>query len=55
MNYVYFNRRRPCDSSRESLDVDYSELQRPQNPAAIMTQNLVVEIRQAVDEAKPKG
>lgn len=53
--FLFKSNRRPCDSSRESLDVDYSELQRPQNPAAIMTQNLVVEIRQAVDEAKPKG
>lgn len=36
-------------------DNDYSELIRPQNPEAIMAQNLVVEIRQAVNEAQPKG
>lgn len=58
--FVYFDvfkffRRRTVDSaSRESLS-DYSELLRPLNPAAIMTQNLVVEIRQAVNEAQPRG
>lgn len=52
-------------SSRESLD-DYAELNHNQrhhrqlsasssNPTAIMTQNLLSEIRQAVYEAQPKG
>lgn len=44
-----------ASSSRESLD-DYAELShRGTNPTAIMTQNLLVEIRQAVYEAQPKG
>lgn len=44
-----------ASSSRESLD-DYAELNhRGSNPTAIMTQNLLVEIRQAVYEAQPKG
>lgn len=44
-----------ASSSRESLD-DYAELShRGSNPTAIMTQNLLVEIRQAVYEAQPKG
>lgn len=54
-----------ASSSRESLD-DYAELghrsglHQPlsasnSNPTAIMTQNLLVEIRQAVYEAQPKG
>lgn len=47
------SRHRGDGTSRDSSD-DYSELQRPQNPAAILTQNLVVEIRQAVNEAQPK-
>lgn len=45
-----------ASSSRESLD-DYAELSHrsSNNPTAIMTQNLLVEIRQAVYEAQPKG
>lgn len=45
-----------ASSSRESLD-DYAELNHrtSSNPTAIITQNLLVEIRQAVYEAQPKG
>lgn len=55
-----------ASSSRESLD-DYADINHHQqqhhrqlsasssNPTAIMTQNLLVEIRQAVYEAQPKG
>lgn len=50
----FFSRRTGDGASRESSD-DYTELNRPQNPAAILTQNLVVEIRQAVNENQPKG
>lgn len=52
--YFCFSRRTGDGASRESSD-DYTELNRPQNPAAILTQNLVVEIRQAVNENQPKG
>lgn len=49
------NRRGGSDnSSRESCD-NYAEISRPQNPTAILTQNLLVEIRQAVNEAQPRG
>uniref|UniRef100_A0A1B0DD41 Uncharacterized protein n=2 Tax=Phlebotomus papatasi TaxID=29031 RepID=A0A1B0DD41_PHLPP len=41
------------NSSRESCD-NYAEISRPQNPTAILTQNLLVEIRQAVNEAQPR-
>ncbi|XP_055688669.1 uncharacterized protein LOC129793094 isoform X3 [Lutzomyia longipalpis] len=41
------------NSSRESCD-NYAEIGRPQNPTAILTQNLLVEIRQAVNEAQPR-
>lgn len=43
-------------SSRDSSD-DFTELNRTQqpNPAATISQNLLVEIRQAVNEAQPKG
>lgn len=44
-----------ASSSRESLD-DYAELShRSTSSTAILTQNLLVEIRQAVYEAQPKG
>lgn len=52
--FLCFSRRTGDGASRESSD-DYTELNRPQNPAAILTQNLVVEIRQAVNENQPKG
>ncbi|GAB0090427.1 uncharacterized protein DMENIID0001_051600 [Sergentomyia squamirostris] len=41
------------NSSRESCD-NYAEIGRPQNSTAILTQNLLVEIRQAVNEAQPR-
>lgn len=44
-------------SSRDSSD-DYSEINRSissLNPAAQKAQNLILEIRQAVNEAQPKG
>lgn len=55
LNQVLADRERRLGdgSSRDSSD-DYSEINKTPNPAAIMTQNLVVEIRQAVNEAQPK-
>lgn len=67
LNQVLADRERRLGdgSSRDSSD-DYTEINKAQNqtqnqnqiqiqnPAAIMTQNLIVEIRQAVNEAQPK-
>jgi neurabin len=42
-------------SSRDSSD-DYTEINRStSNPATLMSQNLLVEIKKAVHEAQPKG
>lgn len=41
-------------SSRDSSD-DYSEINRGQSPAAVISQNLLSEIKKAVNEAQPKG
>lgn len=41
-------------SSRDSSD-DFTEVNRSQSQAAAISQNLLVEIRQAVNEAQPKG
>lgn len=41
-------------SSRDSSD-DYSEINRGQSPAATISQNLLYEIKKAVNEAQPKG
>lgn len=51
-----FRRRLGDGSSRDSsLTDDFSELNRAQNQAISMSQTLLVEIRQAVNEAQPKG
>lgn len=52
--FACYSRRLGDGSSRDSSD-DFSELNRTQSPAAQMSQNLLVEIRQAVNEAQPKG
>lgn len=53
--FFLWSRRRLGDgSSRDSSD-DFSDLNRTQNPAASVSQTLLVEIRQAVNEAQPKG
>lgn len=49
-----FSRRLGDGSSRDSSD-DFSELNRSQTQAMSMSQTLLVEIRQAVHEAQPKG
>lgn len=49
----YFSRRLGDGSSRDSSD-DFS-LNRAQSQAISMSQTLLVEIRQAVNEAQPKG
>lgn len=41
-------------SSRDSSD-DYSEINRGQSPANLISQNLLTEIKKAVNEAQPKG
>jgi neurabin len=41
-------------SSRDSSD-DYSEINRGQSPASVISQNLLSEIKKAVNEAQPKG
>lgn len=43
------------DSTTSLNDSDYSELTNKPNPAAIVTQNLVEEIRMAVHEANARG
>lgn len=48
------SRRLGDGSSRDSSD-DFSELNRAQTQAISMSQTLLVEIRQAVNEAQPKG
>lgn len=48
------SRRLGDGSSRDSSD-DFSELNLNQNQAISMSQTLLVEIRQAVTEAQPKG
>lgn len=51
----FFSRRLGADgSSRDSSD-DFTEVNRSQSQAATISQNLLVEIRQAVNEAQPKG
>lgn len=53
---ILFYSRRLGDgsSSRDSSD-DFSEVNRSSSTAATLSQNLLVEIRQAVNEAQPKG
>lgn len=55
ISFPLFRSRRLGDgSSRDSSD-DFSELNRSQTQAMSMSQTLLVEIRQAVHEAQPKG
>lgn len=49
-----FSRRLGDGSSRDSSD-DFTELNRAQSQAISMSQTLLVEIRQAVNEAQPRG
>lgn len=48
------SRRLGDGSSRDSSD-DFTELNRAQSQAISMSQTLLVEIRQAVNEAQPRG
>lgn len=53
-NWRICSRRLGDGSSRDSSD-DFTELNRAQSQAISMSQTLLVEIRQAVNEAQPKG
>lgn len=54
INLLYSRRLGDGASSRDSSD-DFSEVNRSSSTAATISQNLLVEIRQAVNEAQPKG
>lgn len=55
LNSLFYSRRLGDGSSSRDSSDDFSEVNRSSSAAATISQNLLVEIRQAVNEAQPKG